>query len=101
MRYYIANDLNIFDFDQRFEIAESSIEPFYYDVASKIKLYNLDTFSFFPNIPDNCVDLIFADPPYFLSSGGITCGSGKRVSVDKGEWDKSRNIEAVYSGPQK
>jgi len=28
MRYYIANNLNIFDFDRRFEVAESSIEPF-------------------------------------------------------------------------
>lgn len=97
MRYYIANNLNIFDFDQRFEVAESSIEPFYYDVANKIKLYNLDTFSFFPYIPNNCVDLIFADPPYFLSSGGITCSSGKRVCVDKGKWDKSRNIKSVHN----
>lgn len=97
MRYYIANDLDIFDFAQRLEVAESSIEPFYYDVANKIKLYNLDTFSFFSYIPDNCVDLIFVDPPYFLSSGGITCSSGKSVCVDKGKWDKSRNIGSVHN----
>ena len=96
MRYSVANDFNMFNFNQQYKISENTISPFYYDGASKIKLYNLDTFSFFTNIPDNCVDLIFADPPYFLSSGGITCGSGKRVSVDKGEWDKSRNIEAVH-----
>jgi site-specific DNA-methyltransferase (adenine-specific) len=97
MKYYITDDLNIFDFDQRFEIAESNISPFYYDVANKIKLYNLDTFSFFPHIPDNCVDLVFADPPYFLSSGGITCSNGKKVCVDKGKWDKARNIESVHN----
>jgi len=34
--------------------------------------------------------MIFADPPYFLSNGGITCHAGKMVKVDKGEWDKSR-----------
>jgi len=96
MRYYFTNDLNIFDFDLQSKIAESSISPFYYDVENKIKLYNLDTFSFLPHIPDNCVDLIFADPPYFLSSGGITCSSGKRVCVDKGGWDKSRNIESIH-----
>ncbi len=96
MRYSVANDFNMFNFNQQYKISENTISPFYYDGASKIKLYNLDTFSFFTNIPDNCVDLIFADPPYFLSSGGITCGRGKRVSVDKGEWDKSRNIEAVH-----
>ena len=33
-------------------------------------------------------DMVFADPPYFLSSGGVSCQSGKVVCVDKGEWDK-------------
>ena len=33
-------------------------------------------------------DMIFADPPYFLSNGGISVQSGKVVSVDKGDWDK-------------
>lgn len=38
-------------------------------------------------------DMIFADPPYFLSNGGISCHAGKVVSVDKGEWDKGYTIE--------
>ncbi|HLD34738.1 MAG TPA: site-specific DNA-methyltransferase [Patescibacteria group bacterium] len=38
-------------------------------------------------------DMIFADPPYFLSNGGITCHAGKMVKVDKGEWDKSKGVE--------
>ncbi|HOJ52254.1 MAG TPA: site-specific DNA-methyltransferase [Syntrophales bacterium] len=38
-------------------------------------------------------DMIFADPPYFLSNGGITCHAGKMVKVDKGAWDKSRGAE--------
>ena len=38
-------------------------------------------------------DCIFADPPYFLSNGGITCHAGKMVKVDKGDWDKSRGPE--------
>ncbi len=40
--------------------------------------------------PQGCFDMIFADPPYFLSNGGITCQAGKMVKVDKGKWDKSR-----------
>lgn len=40
-------------------------------------------------------DMIFADPPYFLSSGGISCQSGQIVCVDKGEWDKSTTIEEM------
>lgn len=40
----------------------------------------------------NC---IFADPPYFLSNGGISVQSGKIVSVDKGEWDKANSTEEI------
>ena len=32
--------------------------------------------------------MIFADPPYFLSNGGVSCCSGKQVSVNKGKWDE-------------
>ena len=38
-------------------------------------------------------DMIFADPPYFLSNGGISVQGGKQVSVNKGEWDKSQGFE--------
>ena len=40
-------------------------------------------------------DMIFADPPYFLSSGGISVQSGKVVCVDKGEWDKSMSQDEI------
>jgi site-specific DNA-methyltransferase (adenine-specific) len=43
------------------------------------------------------VDLIFCDPPYFLSNGGITCKNGKMVKVDKGEWDKSKGAEENHN----
>ena len=42
--------------------------------------------------PDGIFDMIFADPPYFLSNGGITCYAGRMVKVDKGKWDKSKGI---------
>lgn len=42
-------------------------------------------------------DMIFADPPYFLSSGGISVQSGKIVCVDKGEWDKTGDLESIHS----
>jgi site-specific DNA-methyltransferase (adenine-specific) len=38
-------------------------------------------------------DMIFADPPYFLSNGGISVHAGKMVSVNKGDWDKSQGFE--------
>lgn len=42
-------------------------------------------------------DMIFADPPYFLSNGGISIQSGKVVCVDKGEWDKGGTPEYIDS----
>ena len=49
------------------------------------------------HIPDNSVDMIFADPPYLLSNGGFTVHAGKRVSVDKGDWDKSNGIKQDFN----
>lgn len=43
------------------------------------------------------VDMVFADPPYFLSSNGITCQAGKMVSVNKGEWDSSFPFEEKHA----
>ena len=37
--------------------------------------------------------MIFADPPYFLSNGGISVQSGRQVSVNKGDWDKSQGFD--------
>jgi site-specific DNA-methyltransferase (adenine-specific) len=46
--------------------------------------------------PENSVDMIFADPPYFLSSGSFTCQNGKMVSVKKGDWDLSNGIKKNF-----
>lgn len=51
-----------------------------------------DTFKLLDKFLPNTFDMIFADPPYFLSGGGISCKGGKQVIVDKGEWDKTKNI---------
>ena len=56
-------------------------------------LYNDDCFKRLKKIEQKSVDMIFADPPYFLSSGGVSCHSGKQVSVNKGEWDKTISID--------
>lgn len=41
------------------------------------------------------VDMIFADPPYFLSKAYSTCINGTWKSFDKGEWDRERNLESI------
>ena len=44
---------------------------FYYEENS-FKLINNDTFDTLNNFEEKCIDMIFADPPYFLSNNGIT-----------------------------
>lgn len=46
--------------------------------------------------PEGRFNVIFADPPYFLSNGGITCHAGKMVKVDKGDWDKSKGADVNH-----
>jgi len=66
------------------------------DPKHHIRLYQGDCLELLPLIPESSVDLIFADPPYFLSNGGITCHAGRMVSVNKGEWDKSKAADANH-----
>lgn len=61
-----------------------------------MSLYHVDCVPFMEEIvgkhPSGLFDMIFADPPYFLSNGGTTRHAGKRVKVDKGN---GTNREAV------
>ncbi len=58
-------------------------------------LYNDDCIKVMKEIKSESIDLIFADPPYFLSNGGKSISRGKIVSVDKGNWDKKENYENI------
>ncbi|HLY60392.1 MAG TPA: site-specific DNA-methyltransferase [Terriglobia bacterium] len=70
--------------------------PVFQDLKHRIKIFQGDCLEILARVPDDCVDLIFADPPYFLSNDGITCHAGKMVSVNKGEWDRSRGADANH-----
>ena len=60
------------------------------------RLYHDDCLKILEEIPENTFDMIFADPPYMLSNGGITCQNGQVVSVNKGKWDKSQGFEQDF-----
>lgn len=60
------------------------------------ELFLADIFEFLPQMDSQSVDMIFADPPYFLSNGGFSCSSGKIASVDKGNWDKISSLEEKH-----
>ena len=69
-------------------------KPFF--EKSKFTLYQGNCIQVLGAIPEDSIDMIFADPPYFLSNGSITCHGGKMVSVKKAEWDVSAGVEENF-----
>ena len=67
------------------------MKEFFKDETST--LYLGDSLELLKNFSAESVDVIFADPPYFLSNDGMTCKSGKRASVNKGDWDKVATLD--------
>ena len=68
----------------------------YYE-KPKFKLYHKNCLEVLEKFPENSIDMIFADPPYNLSNNGITVHAGKMVSVNKGDWDKSKGFKDDYN----
>lgn len=60
-----------------------------YHKETLYKIYIGDCLKELKKLEDSSIDMIFADPPYKLSNGGITCKSGQMACVNKGDWDKS------------
>lgn len=74
----------------------SDIVPFFHSADGAFTLLQGDCIELLERM-DAKFDMIFADPPYFLSNGGISLQSGKVVCVDKGEWDKGGTPEKIRS----
>jgi len=72
---------------------EIGLKSYYEHKEHSIKLFHGDCLKILPELPQNSINMIFADPPYFLSNGGITCHAGRMVSVNKGKWDVSKGVE--------
>lgn len=71
------------------------VTPYYKSANRDFTLLKGDCFELLPQF-DFKFDMIFADPPYFLSNDGISVQSGKIVSVNKGDWDKGGTPEYIY-----
>jgi site-specific DNA-methyltransferase (adenine-specific) len=78
------------------KLKQSEYDYYYY--CDNAVIYNGDCLAILESIPDNSIDMIFADPPYMLSNNGFTCSNGRMVSVNKGKWDKSNgfNDDAIF-----
>ncbi len=70
------------------------IKPYY--EKPRFTLYHANSLELLKEFPEQSVDMIFADPPYFLSSGSFTCQNGKMVSVKKGDWDLSNGTQKNF-----
>lgn len=70
------------------------LKPYY--EKTKFKLYQADCLQLLRELPENSIDMIFADPPYFLSSGNFTCQNGKMASVKKGDWDLCNGMKKNF-----
>ncbi len=70
------------------------IVPYY--AKPRFRLYLANCLDVLGELDSDSVDMIFADPPYFLSSGSFTCQNGKMVSVKKGDWDLSNGTKENF-----
>lgn len=76
------------------ERAAAKIFP-YFEEPNFI-LYKGDCLDILRQFPENSIDMVFADPPYNLSNDGFSVHAGKMVSVNKGNWDKSKGFKDDY-----
>ncbi len=72
----------------------ATLKPYY--KKDKFELYKGDCLKILKEFPENHFDMVFADPPYLLSNGGFTVHAGRRVSVNKGKWDKSNGLKKDF-----
>ncbi len=70
------------------------IKPYFKSKDKNFTLLLGDVFKLLPQF-DFKFDMVFADPPYFLSNNGLTIKNGKITSVNKGNWDKSKGFEYI------
>lgn len=74
----------------------NTLTPIFASSDQDFVLYHNDCNILLPQF-EGKFDLIFADPPYFLSNDGLTIQNGQIVSVNKGEWDRGGEIGEIDS----
>lgn len=66
-----------------------------YHQSENFILYQGDSLSLINELEDNSIDVVFADPPYFLSSGRKMDIAGRKVAFEKGLWDRMRSPQEI------
>lgn len=85
---------------EKFSASENKITPFFYNRAKQIKLFQGDALNILKKVPDNCIDMIFADPPYFGNQSGLiikrTDGHANSFDTQKAQWAYSRSLNYQF-----
>lgn len=86
--------------DTQTEYEQEKLTPFYYNPDKKIKLYHGDSLTILKSIPDCCIDMIFADPPYFGNQSGLiikrTDGHADTFDTQKAQWAYSKSLNYQF-----
>ena len=82
--------------DANFIVKNQNLKTYYQSEKRDFVLAHGDCFKLLKEF-DFKFDMIFADPPYFLSNGGISLQSGKVACVNKGNWDKGKSQEDMMA----
>ena len=75
----------------------AGLKPVWLAHDGQSQLFQGDYVALLASLADGSVDCIWTDPPYFLSNGGTTCQAGRRIGVNKGDWDKSQGVAADHA----
>lgn len=90
----------IFCAEQEAEYQQGRLVPFYYNPDKKIKLFQGDSLSILKKAPDACIDMIFADPPYFGNQSGLVIkrndGHADTFDTQKATWAYSKSINYQF-----
>lgn len=102
---YKTNDVfskidKMFCAEQEAEYQQRKIVPFYHNPDKKIKLFQGDSLSILKKAPDSCIDMIFADPPYFGNQSGLVIkrndGHADTFDTQKAKWAYSKSINYQF-----
>lgn len=86
--------------EQQTEYGGDKVIPFYYNSEKKIKLFQGDALLILKKIPDSCIDMIFADPPYFGNQSGLIIrrndGHADTFDTQKAQWAYSKSLNYQF-----
>jgi len=91
---------NLFCAEQKMDYGKEKFVPFYYSPEKNIKIFQADSLIFLKKIPDNCIDMVFADPPYFGNQSGLIIkrndGHADTFDTQKATWAYSKSINYQF-----